>query len=460
MSSFFLKSEPKVKGRKRKNNTALKPKTKTKTKKEAEDEEIESDDAFGDEGEDDLDGNEEAIAETPQEKRLRLAKQYLEEIEKEERSRREDEDITDHVSRRLQDEYLDSIGRLRKKIADNYTGYNKDSIKILKHKRQKLPLTVVVSSNDNSIMFSGGKTSVVVKWDLTTFKALGTFDCQSVNEVDSSGKKRRPHIMAMAISTNMKFLAVAEGGNDIQIWCPNELKHLKTFKGHRDMVTCLVFKRDSHDLYSGSKDRCVKLWNLDEMVYVESLFGHQSSITGIDALSRDRAITSGGSDCTVRIWKITEESQLIYNGHIGGIESVKYINDENFFSCGTDGSLCLWSTMKKKPLHTSNLVHGTASNLEPNWISAISCVFNTDLLASGSCDGYIRVWKMDTSKKLVQLFEIPAPGFVNSLSFTNDGKYLIAALGQEHKLGRWWRDKSGRNEIRVIELEKINKIES
>lgn len=66
-------------------------------------------------------------------------------------------------------------------------------------------------------------------------------------------------------------------------------------------------------------------------------FGHQAAITDIDALSRERAITSGGSDCSIRIWKLAEESQLIYNGHKGSIESVRLINDENFLSSGDDG---------------------------------------------------------------------------------------------------------------------------
>jgi len=39
----------------------------------------------------------------------------------------------------------------------------------------------------------------------------------------------------------------------------------------------------------------------------------------------------------LRIWKITEESQLIYNGHKESIECVKYINDEHFVSGGMDG---------------------------------------------------------------------------------------------------------------------------
>ena len=102
-------------------------------------------------------------------------------------------------------------------------------------------------------------------------------------------------------------------------------------------MTGLIFRKDTHTLYSVSKDRAVKVWSLDEMAYVESMFGHQAAITDIDALYRERAITSGGSDCSIRVWKIAEESQLVYNGHKGCIESVKLINDENFLSAGNDG---------------------------------------------------------------------------------------------------------------------------
>lgn len=112
-------------------------------------------------------------------------------------------------------------------------------------------------------------------------------------------------------------------------------------------------------------------------------FGHQAPITGIDALSRERAITSGGSDCTIRIWKIVEESQLIYNGHQGNIENVKLINEENFLSSGDDGSLGVWSVMKKKPLCMRPLAHGKAENGEANWISAIATIINSDIVASG-----------------------------------------------------------------------------
>lgn len=48
-------------------------------------------------------------------------------------------------------------------------------------------------------------------------------------------------------------------------------------------------------------------------------------------------------------------------------------------------SLCLWSAMKKKPLHTKELAHGKQEeNDQANWISAIATLINTDILASGN----------------------------------------------------------------------------
>lgn len=115
-------------------------------------------------------------------------------------------------------------------------------------------------------------------------------------------------------------------------------------------------------------------------------FGHQSGITFIDALSRERAITSGGYDGTIRIWKIVEESQLIFNLHNLGnsIDIVKLINEENFFSGGDDGQLCVWGCLKKKPLCSVPEAHGRdETNGQPMWISSIATLLNTDLVASG-----------------------------------------------------------------------------
>ena len=45
-------------------------------------------------------------------------------------------------------------------------------------------------------------------------------------------------------------------------------------------------------------------------------------------------------------------------------------------------------------------------------------------------------------------------GFVNGLKFSSDGLFLAAAIGQEHRLGRWWRLKAAKNALCLISLDK------
>jgi len=75
------------------------------------------------------------------------------------------------------------------------------------------------------------------------------------------------------------------------------------------------------------------------------------------------------------------------------------------------------------------------------------------LTQAGSQDGFIRLWKCgENFRSLTPILTVPACGFINALAFSSDGKLLIAGIGQEHRLGRWWRNPSAKNEILVIPL--------
>ncbi|CAN0510878.1 unnamed protein product, partial [Ectocarpus sp. 12 AP-2014] len=69
--------------------------------------------------------------------------------------------------------------------------------------------------------------------------------------------------------------------------------------------------------------------------------------------------------------------------------------------------------------------------------SKISC-----LVSGVRCLGY----------RPVQVASVPLEGFVNGLAVSSTGKFLVAAVGQEHRLGRWEHQKKARNEICVVPL--------
>lgn len=306
-------------------------------------------------------------------------------------------------------------------------------------------------SPDDKFVFSASKDCSIIKWNIETgLKEGKILGCHKASE---GSKGHKGHVLCLAVTSDGKFLA--SGGRDkiIHIWDPDSLQHVHTFKGHKDAVSGLAFRRGTHQLFSCSHDRTAKIWNLDEMAYVETLFGHEDGVTAIDSLTRDRAVSAGGRDRSLRVWKVVEESQLVFNapGNIGSLDCVQLINNEHMVSGADNSSLSLWSVSKKKPLCTIPNAHskpdGNSDDSIPDesWITSIASLRSTDLLASGSCDSCIKLWECgDGFRSLKQLFSVSMVGFVNALAFSNDGNNLIAGIGQEHRLGRWWRLKKAK----------------
>jgi ribosomal RNA-processing protein 9 len=48
---------------------------------------------------------------------------------------------------------------------------------------------------------------------------------------------------------------------------------------------------------------------------------------------------------------------------------------------------------------------------------------------------------------------VAVKGFANGLAFASDGRFLLCAMGQEHRLGRWQRITGGaQNALAVVPL--------
>ena len=43
-------------------------------------------------------------------------------------------------------------------------------------------------------------------------------------------------------------------------------------------------------------------------------------------------------------------------------------------------------------------------------------------------------------------------GYVNGIAFSRTGRFFVAATGQEHRLGRWWKVKAGKNGLAIVKL--------
>ncbi|CAM9408927.1 unnamed protein product [Scytosiphon promiscuus] len=406
---------------------------------------------------------EEEARETAEEKRLRLARDVLMKLDAEQRENREDDTDEedddapgDYVGERLARARLEATGQLYREVAKGLQGQQIATSSVRHMRGHKLTPTCVVLSPDDATAFSGSKDNSIMRWDVETGKRVAMLPCWrklpggKVPAVKAHSKE----VLTLAVSSDGRYLA--SGGRDrlINVWDCRTDSIVETFRGHQDTVSSLAFRANSLALFSGSHDRCVKHWDLNEMGYVETMFGHQSEINAIDSWRKERVVT-GGRDRTVRLWKVLEDSHLVFRPVGGGsIDCVRMLNEDWFTTGGEDGSLALWFAMKKKPAVLVPAAHGYSSAGVPRWISAIGCLKQSDLVVSGSNDGLIRLWRADVEARSVeqQVATVPLEGFVNGLAVSSKGNFLVAAVGQEHRLGRWEHENKARNEVCVVPL--------
>ncbi|KAH8598235.1 WD domain-containing protein [Bisporella sp. PMI_857] len=328
------------------------------------------------------------------------------------------------------------------------------------------------------------------------------------------------NILTVAASPDGKYVVTGGRDRRIVVWDANNLTVLRVFQQHRDSVTGLAFRRGSNQLYSSSKDRTIKIWSLDTMAYVETLFGHQDEAVDVATLAKENCISVGARDRTARYWKVVEETQLVFRGGggdkkksgttprvlEGSIDRVAMVDEEMFVTGGDNGGISLWTIHKKKPVHTLYLTHGTDPAMKPDeasaetrpdpkviptpqprWITALATIPFSDVILSGSWDGHVRAWRVSNDKKKIEPLGIvgapslaqnglsngnsssmpePLPiikGVINDISVFErgdrgkDGVCIVAAVGKEHRFGRWKKIEQGRNGAMVFEVPRIEK---
>ena len=377
--------------------------------------------------------------ETPQQKRLRLAKQYLSELAEGAEEAPLEGEAFQSIGDRLQQDAMEQSGKFYRELSDVIKLDSSTAPSEMGAHRG--PVTALALCPDESTFFSACKEAALIQWDMRACIRLAT-----LNDPRKPALKRHHtgRILSLAVSSDGRLLASGGTEGKVELWNVSSGKHVHTFSGHKAAVTGLTFRGGSSDLYSASEDKSVKLWNAESLCYVETLFGHESALTGIDSLLSERAVTSGGLDRSVRVWKICDETQLLYQSHTYAVDCVKFVNKELFVAGSQDGALYLWGVAKKRPLSVRRGAH-------QGWISALSVVPNSDLVVSGSNDGAVRVWRLVQSKKSLELLHsVPVRGFVNSILMTYSGDTLVVGVGREHRLGRWFCDKSAKNVILVF----------
>jgi ribosomal RNA-processing protein 9 len=144
----------------------------------------------------------------------------------------------------------------------------------------------------------------------------------------------------------------------------------------------------------------------------------------------------------------------------------------------------LWLTEKKKSVSTVAYAHGhnggvgttsaldggvagtaASADITPTTIgrgiTAIGALKGSDMVASGSNDGYLRLWKVMMGETLKErgiesIGQIPVHGYINDVAIGPKARFCVVAVGQEPSLGRWDRVAKAKNRFGIIQLRTAN----
>ncbi len=274
---------------------------------------------------------------------------------------------------------------------------------------------------------------------------------------------------------------IGSTGDDglVQLWSVTGNEH-RSLVGHRNWVRSLRFSPDGRWLFSANRDGELRMWQVDgndERVlgrsagryialyvtadgrhvatlgdpdiariwdvkgpYERVLRGHTDDVLSTVFSPDGRTLATAGNDATVRLWDLVTGQSLELVGHRGSVVRIAFTPDGRYLvSTSVDHTARLWDLGAcRAPLDQTRCLQASRTLVgHEGWVTAIAVSTDSRLLATGSDDATVRLWKVSTGEARVLNGHT---GDVRALAFSPDSRQLVSA-GTDHLVWLWDLDR-------------------
>ena len=197
-----------------------------------------------------------------------------------------------------------------------------------------------VFTPDAKEIITGNSEGRIAVWDTQSGKEL--------RGVQAPGKR----VGALALAPNGRDLLAAswqmdEQGKASEVVISHldrtSLKLIRTFEGHKDLVTGLCFAPNVASFISGSRDGTVRWWGLETKGKTQIVTIPGGPVTAVAFIDNERFV-SAGSDNALRLWVLLGGKELQrFDGHRGAVTGLAYSPAKKLLlSSSLDHSARLW----------------------------------------------------------------------------------------------------------------------
>jgi WD40 repeat protein len=257
----------------------------------------------------------------------------------------------------------------------------------------------------------------------------------TVSSWDLKKKKQRTamfgtitgRIVAIGISADgTTGLRSLEGGA-IEVWDLVKSEQVQTLH-QPETARCLAFSPDGSVAVSGADDSTIRLWNTKDWTERQLLDGHLAAVTALVFCNDGQTLVSGSIDQSVAVWNLDGLPEATpIEEHADGYAVVAAAPGTPMVAAGRgDGVVRLWDVANHE------LVTSFGDEAETKSSPANALCFSNDagLLAVGSRDGTLSVWKRGSSEPLLQ----KKGPLVTSLAWVAKKTAVVFAFGDRGSL--------------------------
>lgn len=189
-------------------------------------------------------------------------------------------------------------------------------------------------------------------------------------------------------------LAVASSDATVRIFEAESGRLVRTLPGHRDWVLAVAWSPDGTRIATGSRDRTAKVFDVASGALLASYARHDAPVRGVIFHPSGEEILSASDAQKWDRWKIAEAAH-VRDTHLGGEVCQLVAAGEYFAAPSANGKAHLFR------LEETEKVREYAPETAARVIS-VAVNVPADLVAAGTQDGRVVVWKLSTAERLAE----------------------------------------------------------
>ena len=322
-------------------------------------------------------------------------------------------------------------------------------------------VTAISFSQDGQKLATAGKDGLARVWSISGNK-LAELKNAEIHET-----------LGVSFSPDGQFVATASDDHRARIWTVNGQEVVR-LEGHQYAVTVVNFSPDGRTVATGSDDGSVKLWDMKGQKLKEFL-GHRGVVWSASFSPDGKRLVSAGRDGFVRLWNLAEKpvQQLKLAGFRDDVNAIAFSPDGKAIAgAGNEGVMRLWDAsgkelkVWKEAIYQNRnvqdiafspngkfIVAGGLFSIARVWnlsgsltepqvklkgkegspdghrgdISGVAVSPDSQLIATGSSDKTMRIWKPKGLNGELVKATLEQEGEVSRVMFTADGHRIVTA---------------------------------